>query len=128
MANDPVLQSLWKVVAYDKLLRKIGSISDRDVLFAGEIRNVDAAYDDMIASVIKVIPLYSAHIADQDAKLAAVTKERDALRNLLKEAYEEMSLARPYLTSSDQMYQVGAMMFDDAIAAIIPMLRSQSHD
>jgi hypothetical protein len=42
-------QAVWKVIAYDQLLR---SISSADILFAGDAPDVDAAYDDMIRTVI----------------------------------------------------------------------------
>jgi len=44
----------WKVLAYDQLLRKVGEIR-AEALLAGDMPNVDAAYDDMVKTCVNTL-------------------------------------------------------------------------
>ena len=46
--------ALWKVIAYDQFLRKIGEIT-QEVLLAGEMPKVDACYDDMVKTAVAAL-------------------------------------------------------------------------
>lgn len=59
-------QALFKVVAYDQLLRAIGGMWQRDILFAGDMPDVDAVYDDMVATAISALKSTSPSPAKAD--------------------------------------------------------------
>lgn len=52
--NERLREAAWKVLAYDQLLRKVGEIR-AEALLAGDMPNVDAAYDDMVKTCVNAL-------------------------------------------------------------------------
>ncbi len=82
---DEITQTFWKVLAYDQLLRMIGEMAPGSELFAGEMPKVDAAYDDIIASVKAVLPKVAA-LAHPTAPAAG---EGEAMREAAAKIVDE---------------------------------------
>jgi len=52
--NERLRAAAWRVLAYDQLLRKVGEIR-AEALLAGDMPNVDAAYDDMVKTCVNAL-------------------------------------------------------------------------
>jgi len=63
--SNEIIPVLWKVVAYDQLLRKVSEIGDHEILLAGTMPTVDASYDDLIKSATDTLTRIDAILAGE---------------------------------------------------------------